>query len=330
MNVILTLDYELYFGKNVGSAQACLVDASNKLISILDKYEAKAVFFIDASYLYRLNVLSVGSPSLKSEYELVVNHIKELEESGHQIQLHIHPHWFDTTYNKGWNLATKRYRLVDWPKDMAAQIINHSVEELNSHLKKNVFAFRAGGWCIQPFTHIADALFNRGVFLDSTVFHKGRSLSSSHNYDFTSSPNKSFWKFGDDPCLEDKNGRFTEIPIAAQRLSPIFYWKFAFMKFFGDKKMHQAFGDGQAIKNSKKDVYRMMTRYSNSVVSIDGYKSTFLKQSYKKAVKRGDNNFVVIGHPKALSLFSLKNIDEWLSYIYSQNNKLTLYKMSNS
>ena len=154
MKSLLTLDYELFFGSIVGTPQASIIDASNKLLTVLNEFNAKAVFFVDATYLLRLKEYAGSSSELSCDYDDVVSHIKYLEGEGHQIQLHIHPHWLDSFHDTvTWNIVADRYRLADWSKAEAAQIISDSITELNSHLENKVFAFRAGGWlnaCPRP------------------------------------------------------------------------------------------------------------------------------------------------------------------------------------
>jgi len=330
MKPVLTLDYELFFGSKVGTPQVSMVTATNRLLETLDAFKAKAVFFVDATYLLALKQKMKSYPILQKDYNDIVNHIKYLENSGHQIQLHIHPHWMNSRFdNMGWHIAVDRYRLFDCSPSEAAEIVEKSTTELNSHLKHSVFAFRAGGWCIQPFSYIQGALSDSGITLDSTVFKGGHSKSSSHSFNFTTAPSLDSWWFNDDPCSPVDGGIFFEVPITSRIVSPFFYWKFAAIKFFGDKSIHSCFGDGVAIKNSRKDILRMMTQSSSSVVSVDGYKSSLLVDCYKKAESRGAKSFVVIGHPKALSELSLKNITGWLSYIQSQGQSLGLFTEPN-
>ncbi len=326
LKAILTLDYELYFGRDTGRPQVAMIEATDRLVEVLNRYDAKAVFFVDATYLLSLKVNYFNSKILQADYDNVVSHIKKLEADGHQIQLHIHPHWIDSVYDgSGWKIKTDRYRLADWTKSEAQEIIINSIDELNSHLNKKVFVFRAGGWCIQPFAHISDALLKGGVTVDSTVFKNGRSNSDSHMFDFSVAPDLAFWKFRDDPCIPDPGGPFLELPIASMRVSPLFFWRVAFTKIFSNSTLHRSFGSGVAISNSRSDIVRLMTSFSNSVVSVDGYKSTLLLNSYKNYLRREMEYFVVIGHPKALSEYSLKNISNWLCFLQSRGEKLKLF-----
>jgi hypothetical protein len=43
------------------------------------------------------------------------------------------------------------------------------------------------------------------------------------------------------------------------------------------------------------------------------------------AKKKGDDHFVVIGHPKALTEYSLQRVDDWLAYMESIGMTLSTY-----
>ena len=64
---------------------------------------------------------------------------------------------------------------------------------------------------------------------------------------------------------------------------------------------------------------------SCSVVSIDGFKASFLERAFQKYKKntRGDGNFVMIGHPKAFTAYSLQKLQDFISG--TQGNILIKY-----
>ncbi|WP_193165112.1 polysaccharide deacetylase family protein [Microbulbifer hainanensis] len=326
MNTLLTLDYELFFGDHSGTPQRSMIGATERLLAVLDEYEAKAVFFVDACYLLRLREYSCLFPRLKHDYRQLVRQIQKMESEGHQIQLHIHPHWADSYYNGiRWEMVTRRYRLHDWRHEEVLQIVSRATAELNRHLVNPVFAFRAGGWCIQPFERVREALVENGIYVDSTVFAGGRSQSDTHSFDFSAAPARDSWQFDGDPCVPEEGGCFTEIPISSSCVSPAFYWRLALTRLFGDKQRHGTFGDGVPIKNSRAGLLRLMTRKSHAAVSIDGYKSSLLLQAYRQAVNEQRQYFVAMGHPKSLSEFSLQNIRQWLGEVYGAGHTLQIF-----
>jgi len=324
MNIYITLDYELYFGAKSGTAQKSIIEPTEALINIADKHAVKLVFFVDVGYLIKLDQFKSKDAHIAKEHEIVFDQVAHLANSGHDIQLHIHPHWEDSYYEKGkWNIDTSRYKLSDFSEEEVIRIVTTYKNYLESIANKPFFAFRAGGWCIQPFSKIMRALKENEVWLDSTVFYGGRNASKTHFFDFKYAPDNDYWKFEEDPLVINNDGYFTELPIASQKLSPLFFWKFAIIKKLGGT-LHKSFGDGNAAGGSKKDKLRMLTKVSNSVVSIDGYKASYLNSAYKKAKKKKRNHFVVIGHPKALTPYSLKKLDEFLPQI--KNDKVITFK----
>jgi len=319
-NILITLDYELFFGSKVGTLNNCILNPTNALVNILDKYNAKATFFVDSGYLVKLEELKHKYPLLEKEYQKITTQIKELDKKGHNIQLHIHPHWEDSTFDgDNWIMNTKRYRLHEFSEQEIDDIVFRYKKVLTDIVGDKIFAHRAGGWCMQPFDKLKNAFKKHNIWLDSTVFENGMNNSETHYFDFRNSPKKAKWSFENDPLIEEKNGFFKEFPISAYRLSPLFFWKLVFFKKFGSKE-HNTFGDGTAAGGSKKDKLRMLTSFTNSVVSIDGYKSSFLQDAYNSFIKSDDrDNFIIIGHPKAMSEYSLKKLEKFIKKNNSSN-----------
>jgi len=66
----------------------------------------------------------------------------------------------------------------------------------------------------------------------------------------------------------------------------------------------------------------MLVKPTNSVVSVDGYKSSFLERAFQAFQKNKDNkNFVIIGHPKSMSEYSLKKLENFIIKNNSNNFK---------
>ena len=307
-NILITLDYELFFDKS-GSVEKTIINPTEKLLEILDKYNIKASFFVDSGYILKLKEYMQNFDVLKKDYDLITQQIQKLSTEEHDIQLHIHPHWEDSIYDgKQWVFDTKRYKLSDFSKVEIDDIIKRFslvLEEITS-IKPTIF--RAGGWCIQPFDKMADALYKYGIRGDSTIFPKGKNTTSEKSFDFTNAPNKNNWRFSNDPLIEDENGDFLEIPISSVKTTPLFYFKFIFNKFFGGEKQ-KSFGDGFAISNSKNQIFDLLFKPSYSVASIDGYKASLLN----RCAKQNTEQLVLIGHPKAFTPFSLKALDTFIS-----------------
>ena len=305
--ILITLDYELFFGKS-GTIEKTIIEPTEKLLLILDKFNIKASFFVDSGYILKLKEYMKSFHVLKKDYDLIIQQIQKLSKEGHDIQLHIHPHWEDTFFDGNkWVFNTSRYKLSNFHKNDVDDIVRgYSIilEEITD-IKPTVF--RAGGWCIQPFDKI-NALKKYGISIDSTVYYNGKNTTPEKSFDFSNSPNKNNWRFSHDPLVEDENGDFLEIPISSVSVAPLFYLKFICIKFFGGYN-HKAIGDGFAISNSKKQIFDLLLKPSFSVASIDGYKASLLN----RCAKQNKAQLVLIGHPKAFTPFSLKALDAFIS-----------------
>jgi hypothetical protein len=319
-NFLLSLDYELFFGKNPGTVEHCMIYPTKKLVEVLDKFNAKVSLFVDIGFLIKLKEYAPQYPALGEQYNQVKHQLLALSEQGHDIQLHIHPHWFDSTYGQnGWQIETTRYRLHDFSQQQISEIVKTYKQELQLFTKQDVFAFRAGGWCIQPFENIKQALKENNIWLDSTLFASGHSDDPTRYFDFQKMPIKAHWSFSDDPLREDDSGYFTELPISSFKTSPLFFWKLAFLKKFS-RKQFKPFGDGQAMVAHGNYYIERLTKTTHGPVMIDGAKAGQLQDAFNAHLKIKNNHavFNVMGHPKSLSPFSL----EKLNLFFEKNKNL--------
>jgi len=324
MNIFVTLDYELFFGDS-GTPEKCIIEPTNALIKIADKYNFKCIFFVDSGYLIKLKEYKKRYPKLENDYNLVSNQIKQLSDNGHDIQLHIHPHWEDSTYDEnGWDFDLKRYRLDAFLENEIGDIFFRYKRVLEEITNKKINTYRAGGWCIQPFEKLKKAFIECDLKIDSTVFYKGRNTTQTQWFDFECVKDLDHWRFSNDPCVEDEKGGFLEIPIASTRVSPLFYWKFAFIKKIGLEK-HKSYGDGNASPTSNQQLKRLLTKSSYSVVSMDGYKASLLNKAFRAYEKDNKENFVIIGHPKAFTDFSLNKLEAFMRKKLRDKNCVELF-----
>ena len=220
MKIHISFDYELFFGKFSGSSQKCILEPTQKLIEIATKHKVPFIFFVDAGYLVQLKNNSHNS-ACKSDYDAISKQLKLLVSLGHEIGLHIHPHWEDCKfeYNQ-WQINTNRYKLACFNETEVENIVtkyHHAIIEI---IDKPCQTYRAGGWCVQPFELIKKALIKNNIFIDSSVYYKGFHDSEAHSYNFQKAPNKSSWQFENEPSIENSQGQFKEIAISYDKIPP--------------------------------------------------------------------------------------------------------------
>ena len=328
MNIYITLDYELFFGNKSGSVEKCIIEPTEKLLNLVDPYSIKFTCFVDAGYLVKLEMLKDEFPKLEEDYNKISNQIRYLAHNGHGIELHIHPHWEDSYFDgQDWIFDTSRYKLSDFNDQEVMNITTTYNNVLKRISGQPPVAYRAGGWSAQPFAPIKKALAANNVFIDSSVYPGGFYNSANQKFDFRGVPQyKTSYNFSKDLVVEDVYGDFKEIPISSIKVSPFFFWQFALTKL-SKEDQHKSFGDGYAVGMNKKEMLRLLLTPSNSVVSIDGYKSKLLNKSLRNYHRGTSNsgNFVLIGHPKAFTPYSLNKLEKFISSTYKEH-KYTIYK----
>lgn len=325
MKVLLTLDYELFLGEKTGSVHNCLLSPMSQLLKEVASLNVGFTIFVDAAYLYMLETNRRKYASLEDDYVTICNHIRSLQELGHDIQLHIHPQWYFSEYDgKEWKLDTKHYKLCDVEEKLMTDLFVKSKNLLDSIIGKETIAFRAGGFSAQP-TKLLGGLFDvSGLRIDTSVCPGTLYDSDSQKYDYTNVPLKSAYHFSNDICQENTNGGFLEIPISMIKVSPLFHWKLALTKLsvkIGGGDKYKRMGDGASVKTTGSSIVTRMTQFVNTMATIDEYKASLLKQAYQKACKRGDRYFCVLGHPKLATPYSIKKMGEFCRYVNNSNGE---------
>lgn len=313
MNVYITLDYELFFGSKLGSIERSILYPSAKLIEIGKKHQVGFTFFIDVGYLLQLKEKGQNYPHLLENYHQITSQIRELVANKHDCQLHIHPHWERASFDgENWTFDYDYYKLSDFDEKEIESIFDKYTEELKSITQQTISCFRAGGWCIQPFEKVQKSFVKHQIKLDSSVFVGGKNLIPPYHYDFTKVPKKACWNFSKHECVEDKDGLFTELPISSYRYSPLFFWKLFVLGNLIPSK-HKPIGDGIPMPAPQFSRKKLLTQFHTLSASVDGYFVSKMRHIIAQNQQKGYNHTVFIGHPKALSEFSIEQLDRFIT-----------------
>jgi hypothetical protein len=323
MKIFLTLDYELYLMNPGNNVDYSLIEPTNHLLDILKRQDILAVFFVDAAYLSALERYKDEHSKLESDYAKIVSQLMHIESLGHELGLHIHPHWEDCIYDgKKWIMNLSRYKLSDFSAKEAASLFAKYYDTLQLISNKKIISYRAGGWCIEPFKYIRDTMRSKAVFIDTSVLPGAHFTNKTHHYDFRKYPNKDYWRFTDDPSEEDNNGYFIELPCTAYRLPQSHYWKKSFERILNRKKMNSS---GAPIRQSFTDVLRKLFLPNIIAVSIDEYKSNTLLSCFKEKELSNDNYFSIIGHPKCFNKLTYDNLEAFGFYAKAKGHSFVTF-----
>lgn len=323
MQIYLTFDYELYFGARTGTVEKCITGPTALLTEMADRQGIKLCQFVDIGFLIKLEEAIVKYPHLQQDYTLISRQLEQLHKTGHDLQLHIHPHWEDSYYDGNrWHCRVDRYKLSDFNDHEIADIVHRYKTALSKFCDPvQLTAFRAGGWCIQPFERFKDVFRANGITTDSSVFANGYYESAQYAYDFRGAPLKSKYNFSTDPVIEDPEGTFTEIPISSIYNSPLFYWRL-FLLGRLNPHLHKPLGDGIPI-SAPGQRFSLLTRWTHNTVSVDGYNASLLNRAYRQHKRRKKEQMVIIGHPKSLTRYGLKALEQFVEKRKADNQFVT-------
>ena len=306
--ILLTFDYELFFGNKSGTPEKCLFEPTDKLLTIFNEHGIKATFFIDVLYYMRL----LESEATIGVAKKIREQLQAIVSQGSRIELHLHPHWLDAEYVEGeWRFPSyQKYRLQSLAKKDVSKLFDEGTEILEE-IARDVFpeykvmAFRAGGFCIQPFSLLKQGFIDNNIIIDSSVAPGLFEENNSRTYDFRLAPNLSFYTFSDDPNEFNRGGPFIELPISTYKVNLIFKILAKITRMIeGKSEVHQ--GDGVGIPLRRSWWHKFMSEVR--MITLDGriYPGELIRQI--NASKR--EMVTVIAHPKSLSSLSFECISQ--------------------
>lgn len=309
--LLLSQDYELFFQES-GSIEKCLFEPCDLLEAFANKRHLKFTFFVDAGMLRCMRKYAVSSQTVSSMYSKVRQHIERLSKNGHEIALHVHPHWEDTVWRNGaWDFSGTRYQFRDFSNDEITDIFQIYYDSLQDLSASPVTSYRAGGFCVEPFERIRPILLKLGVTTDSSVVPGAVLQDPAKGFDFHNAPVRPWWFFDASPGTPDDSGQFLEIPVTSQRLPVYYYWGRLADRLLARRRSAQS-GDGLSKAPGKKEILRRLAGGSRvAELSIDDAKAEYLLEM--------KNNGTIpavcqlMGHPKLLSARSLRILDQFLA-----------------
>ena len=324
-NILFTFDYELFLGARSGSVQKCMLEPTQELLSIFDRYSIQqAIFFVDSTYLCRLKEMAQIHTAAKEDYNSIVKQVQEIIRKGHYVFPHLHPHWLDAIYSadkNSWQLTElRKYRFHALSEKERAEVMDSSIQILkeiilpvNPHYKLD--GYRAGGWCIQPFGDFHPHFKKHEITTDFSVLKGMKNLSTAQYYDFESAPDKSVYKFEENPALENKEGSFTEVAISVLEIPRFTQLMNKFWLKYLWKTGQRSWGDGNGVVAAKTE-YSEAQKSNQEMVSLELINSIKLPL-YKNYLKK-NKLMHFISHPKMLSKHNLKSLALFLKFATSR------------
>ncbi len=324
--IILSYDYELFFGLKSGTVYKSIVEPTNKLMDIMERNGLRGNFFVD--YLMFRELEKQHNERAQKDLALLKDQIRDMVHRGHRIELHLHPHWIDAKYNGDgtWNFDDfTHYSLSSLSEDFIIELFKSGTNYLTSLAREvdndyKIVAFRAGGWAVQPFDKLKRAFLESGIIIDSSTSQGCFNINQDSYYDFRNMPQKAVYHFDNDVCKEVKDGRFLEVPITSfhRNLFLVLYDRIYGGKFCNFKKKTDGTHNRQSLEVSenKKGFLDRITSKHKLMFSFSMQSPLTVKWALRSCNAK---LCCYIDHPKDFSNATEKGIDALGKYCNSTN-----------
>ena len=176
ISLTLSFDHELPLGGIKESYDQALFSPTEKVLHLAKECNVPVTLFTDV--LSGIQFQKWGDLEFSKKYE---TQIQSAIQMGHEVQLHLHPHWLRTSYKAGTfkpsypdGYALHDYKDEPYPHNIEG-IVKQGICFLNRVCKEadpkyQCIAFRAGGYCLSPSTdRILSALYENGIRIDSSI-----------------------------------------------------------------------------------------------------------------------------------------------------------------
>ena len=335
IKILLTFDYELPLGAATDYNRA-LFKPADQLIQQADLLGVPIVLFTDICSAIRFKEWDE-----QGFYRPFKDQLQKALRNGHDVQLHTHPHWMNSTYSEKGFIPSLDFSLSDFKDGKAGwtieRIINEAFRELSSIAREvlpeyECIAFRAGGYDVEPESkRILNKLYELGIRLESSVI---KELYLDYNFshiDYTGSPVTSQWTISKNgPLIKPSQSDLLELPISSRPISLFDIMSRRLRKIVNGKeyksRTYTNGGKGFAAVQGTQDLKSKWRKIFNpAVLSLDKeyveYKDLKSIVDYNVEQYKSEKNdlvLTVIGHPKSMGEYHLQLMKEFVEGMRNQ------------
>jgi hypothetical protein len=335
INLLITADYELFLGRNFLSHDEVLFEPTRELLDMADRIDTPVTLFADVCsvWAHREN----GLDEYADEFE---HQMRDAVSRGHDVQLHIHPHWLLSRFRDGeWHISTEKMYAAELGYDSdpfsAPSVIDRGVTYLNGLLQPvkseyKCMAFRAAGLALQPREReLIAALLENGIQIDSSVAKGVRFELDTVEVDYRKVPSSANWYMSPESGIEEdsREGLF-EVPVGTFRTDISTRIGFLVRRAKSVRMLR-----GTGISRSKRQtrwsnlrtmlMYNLRYLYTNPWFNLScdtkGYNLRMLLDGFDEYMRRhgaDDEIFLaMINHPKMMFAQQLKLLELFVTEV---------------
>ncbi|MGP8216868.1 MAG: hypothetical protein ACLQQ4_14980 [Bacteroidia bacterium] len=317
LKIFLTYDHELPLGRLNTSFEKAMFEPTYKVMQLAEELQVRVTLFTDV-----LCALRFKEWDKEGFYMPYINQLKTAIAKGHDVQLHLHPHWLTSDFINGSVRPSDDFKLADFAGKEYPHNIPGIIETGISFLKSvcseanadyKCIAYRGGGYSIAPESDkIFTGLYENGIRYDSSVckgYYFKSSISEVNYKNVPSVPNWFIGSNGNYNSISD-NG-ILEIPIAGKPKSLLEIPTRFKMKKYGDRAPENH-GIQIHTSNPVGLIYKFRQALSSRMLNFDNYtySVSYLMDILDYHTRKYSNHETImlsaIAHPKSMGDYSFQ------------------------
>lgn len=317
IKLVLSFDHELSLG-GARSYEQNLFEPTRNLLKAANECGVPIALFTDVLCAMRFE--EWAPERFCAAYR---SQIHEALRAGNDVQLHLHPHWVDSTFSEGTFHPSARFALADFSKAPPPSDIRGIVGRGYAYLEAlcreadpeyRCIAYRAGGYNLAPETQaILGALYESGIRIDSSIGKGYRFDSDVSHVDFAAMPTMPNWFIAcDGPLNAPASSGIYEVPIATAPRTPLNNVPFLVKRVLHRKRTYDSGGwtIHAAHTGALERVARLFPR-SAWLLGFDDAAQNLpdllgILRRYMRAHRGADEILcAAIGHPKNMGSYAL-------------------------
>jgi len=225
--LLFTADYEI-FGNGTGDVRCCVINPTNQLLDLCDRYGAKLTLFFEVCEYWAFKAAKAQGKLEHLDYDPAMemaNQAQDAVRRGHDVQLHIHPQWLNAEIRDGvWQVDLSLWRIPSLSKSQLLDVFQRGKMTLEEMLRSvdasyRCLAFRAGALGIQPEQSVLQAIRIAGLSVDSSVVPGMQMNDGFAVFDFRDTPRKPVYRISQSVTAEDPHGDLWELPTNTKMFS---------------------------------------------------------------------------------------------------------------
>jgi len=325
LKILLAFDHEIPLGGINSTYDDAIFNPTDRIIESANKHGFKINLFTDilCASAFKKNKIN----EFYSKYTLQLH--KALL-TGHDVQLHIHPHWVDTQFDNESFKPSVSFRLADfankpYPYNIEG-IIETAIEELKFVCLKAkpdyiCNSYRAGGYNLSPETErILTSLYKNGIRIDSSIVKGFYYKSALTEINFKNFHFEGNWKIPLSGPIEDisKEGLF-EVPIASKPAGMMTNIKHLYFKILYRK---HGYSSGKPIHSGNvKKIDKLKFLFSTrplgfDIISLKPKDLVNILSCYINSQKYTEDIIVsTVSHPKNMGQYSVQLMEEFVKRV---------------